>query len=101
MKELIEQIKLKADSIPTNTKENRMVKGAYVDCLLMAKEASKKLISAKKKTVNTAAAPLLLESLETVTSIAIAWGKKLNIASEYVTEIMKAKEAIEKATLPK
>jgi hypothetical protein len=44
MKELIKQIKLKADSIPTNTKENRMVKGAYIDCLMMAKEASKNIV---------------------------------------------------------
>jgi hypothetical protein len=44
MKELIEQIKLKADSIPTNTKENRRVKGAYIDCLMMVKEASKNLV---------------------------------------------------------
>lgn len=44
MKELIEQIKLKADSIPTNTKENRRAKGAYVDCLMMVKEASKNLV---------------------------------------------------------
>lgn len=43
MKELIEQIKLKVDIIPTNTKENRRVKGAYVDCLMMLKEASKNL----------------------------------------------------------
>lgn len=46
MKELIEQIKLKADSIPTNTKENRRVKGAYVDCLMMMKEATKNLVLA-------------------------------------------------------
>lgn len=46
MKELIEQIKLKADSIPTNTRENRRVKGAYVDCLIMVKEASKNLVLA-------------------------------------------------------
>jgi hypothetical protein len=46
MKELIEQIKLKADSIPTNTKENRRAKGAYVDCLMMAKEANKNLVLA-------------------------------------------------------
>jgi hypothetical protein len=39
MKELFRQIKLKADSIPINTKENRRVKGAYVDCLMMIKEA--------------------------------------------------------------
>lgn len=44
MKELIEQIKLKADSIPTNTKENRRIKGAYVDCLIMVKEASENLV---------------------------------------------------------
>jgi predicted restriction endonuclease len=36
---LIEQIKIKADNIPTNTKENRIVKGIYVDCLLMAKQS--------------------------------------------------------------
>ena len=36
---LIEQIKIKADNVPTNTKENRMVKGVYVDCLIMVKEA--------------------------------------------------------------
>ena len=46
MKELIEQIKLKADSIPTNTRENRRVKGAYVDCLMMVREASKNLVLA-------------------------------------------------------
>lgn len=44
MTTLIEQIKLKADSIPTNTKENRIAKGAYVDCLIMAKEANKNFI---------------------------------------------------------
>ena len=36
---LIEQIKSKADNLPTNTKENRMAKGIYVDCLLMARQA--------------------------------------------------------------
>ena len=36
---LIEQIKIKADNVPTNTKENRMAKGIYVDCLIMAKQA--------------------------------------------------------------
>lgn len=46
MKELIEQIKLKADSIPTNTKENRRAKGVYIDCLMMVKEASKNLVLA-------------------------------------------------------
>jgi hypothetical protein len=35
---LIEQIKSKADKLPTNTKENRMAKGIYVDCLLMARQ---------------------------------------------------------------
>lgn len=37
MKEIIEQIELKAKNTPTNTKENRRVKGAYVDCLMMLK----------------------------------------------------------------
>jgi hypothetical protein len=44
---LFDQIKLKADSIPTNTAENRKVKGAYVDCLTLireAKEMERKLI---------------------------------------------------------
>jgi hypothetical protein len=36
---LFHQIKLKADSIPTNTAENRKVKGAYVDCLTLIREA--------------------------------------------------------------
>lgn len=36
---LIEQIKSKADNLPTNTKENRMAKGIYVDCLMMVKQA--------------------------------------------------------------
>jgi hypothetical protein len=36
---LIKQIKSKADNLPTNTKENRMAKGIYVDCLLMARQA--------------------------------------------------------------
>ena len=36
---LCEQIKSKADNLPTNTKENRMAKGIYVDCLIMARQA--------------------------------------------------------------
>jgi len=36
---LEEQIKSKAHNLPTNTKENRMAKGIYVDCLIMAKQA--------------------------------------------------------------
>jgi hypothetical protein len=36
---LFDQIKLKADSIPTNTAENRKLKGAYVDCLTLIREA--------------------------------------------------------------
>ena len=36
---LMEQIKSKADSLPYNKKENRMAKGIYVDCLIMAKQA--------------------------------------------------------------
>ena len=35
---LIEQIKSKKDSLSTNTKEERMAKGIYVDCLIMARE---------------------------------------------------------------
>lgn len=35
---LIEQIKSKADSLSTSKKENRIVKGIYVDCLCMARE---------------------------------------------------------------
>jgi hypothetical protein len=46
MKELIQQIKLKADSIPNNTETNRRVKGAYVDCLIMVKKASENLVLA-------------------------------------------------------
>lgn len=45
MKELIEQIKFKADNIPSNTEMNRRVKGAYVDCLMMLKEANKTLLN--------------------------------------------------------
>jgi|TARA_R110002049_G_scaffold41650_1_gene125147 hypothetical protein len=37
--ELIREIKQKADSIGTDTKTDRRVKGAYVDCLIMVKEA--------------------------------------------------------------
>ena len=36
---LIEQIKSKKDSLSTNTKDERMAKGIYVDCLIMAREA--------------------------------------------------------------
>jgi len=36
---LVEQIKSKADNLPTNTKENRRAKGIYVDCLMMARQA--------------------------------------------------------------
>jgi hypothetical protein len=38
---LFDQIKLKADSIPINTADNRKVKGAYVDCLMLIREAKK------------------------------------------------------------
>lgn len=36
---LFNKIKLKADSIPTNTAYNRRAKGVYVDCLMLIKEA--------------------------------------------------------------
>jgi len=44
MEKLIEQIKLKADSWDNSTKETRARKGAYVDCLMMVKEASKNIV---------------------------------------------------------
>lgn len=40
MKNLIKKIELRANCIPNNTKENRRVKGAYVDCLVMLRGAS-------------------------------------------------------------
>ena len=40
---LVEQIKSKTDNLPTNTKENRRLKGAYVDCLMMLKKAKEML----------------------------------------------------------
>jgi hypothetical protein len=36
---LIEQIKLKADNISTNTQLNRSIKGVYVDCLIMIRQS--------------------------------------------------------------
>ena len=36
---LFNMIKQKADSISTNTADNRRVKGVYVDCLMFIKEA--------------------------------------------------------------
>jgi hypothetical protein len=36
---LFDRIKLKADSIPTNNQANRLIKGAYVDCLMLIREA--------------------------------------------------------------
>jgi hypothetical protein len=50
---LIEQIKSKADKLPTNTKENRMAKGIYVDCLLMARKA-KEMEEAKRNYIRSA-----------------------------------------------
>jgi predicted nucleic-acid-binding protein len=38
---LFDRIKIKADSISCNTQNNRMVKGAYVDCLMLIMEAKK------------------------------------------------------------
>jgi hypothetical protein len=38
---LIEQIKAKALSIRGDKMDNRRAKGAYVDCIIMAKEAQK------------------------------------------------------------
>ena len=35
MQKLIDRIKEKSVLIPTNTKENRAVRGAYVDCIQM------------------------------------------------------------------
>jgi hypothetical protein len=39
MEKLIEQIRLKADACGDATKEQRARKGAYVDCIVMIKEA--------------------------------------------------------------
>jgi hypothetical protein len=39
MEILFDRIKIKGDSISMNTEKNRMVKGAYVDCLMLIKEA--------------------------------------------------------------
>jgi hypothetical protein len=39
MEILFDRIKLKADSIPTNNQANRLIKGAYVDCLMLIREA--------------------------------------------------------------
>lgn len=49
MKQLIEQIKIKVDCLDDRTKESRARKGAYVDCLCMAKEADKNLSSNKRQ----------------------------------------------------
>ena len=42
MEELLKQIGQKALDCPTNTKESRARKGAYVDCIMMIKEALRK-----------------------------------------------------------
>ena len=39
MEKVIEQIRLKADACGDSTKEQRARKGAYVDCLVLLKEA--------------------------------------------------------------
>lgn len=39
MEEFIKELTIKANSCGTDTKAQRMVKGAYVDALVMAKEA--------------------------------------------------------------
>ena len=39
MKELIEKLESKIKGTPTNTSENRRIRGAYTDCLIMVKEA--------------------------------------------------------------
>jgi len=39
MKKVIEQIRLKADACGDVTKEQRARKGAYIDCLVLLKEA--------------------------------------------------------------
>lgn len=41
IQDLIDKIRLKKDSIPTNTIEQRRVRGAYVDCIVMAEEILK------------------------------------------------------------
>lgn len=43
MKKLIEKIKAKADSIEITKASERRIKGAYVDCLVMAKDSFKEL----------------------------------------------------------
>jgi hypothetical protein len=43
MKQLIEKIKAKADSLGVSRKEDRRVKGVYVDCLLMVEDSFKEL----------------------------------------------------------
>lgn len=49
MEKLIEQIRLKADACGDATKEQRARKGAYVDCLVMMKEALHKLSVSSKR----------------------------------------------------
>ena len=42
MEKVIEQIRLKADACGDSTKEQKARKGAYVDCLVLLKEALRK-----------------------------------------------------------
>lgn len=39
MKELIEKLEDKIKNTPTNTSENRRIRGVYTDCLIMVKQA--------------------------------------------------------------
>lgn len=51
---LFDRIKLKADSISMNTEKNRMVKGAYVDCLMLIREAKEMEKKQHRNTWNNA-----------------------------------------------
>jgi len=65
-KELIEQIKSKADSIGTSTAMDRRVKGAYVDCLIMVRNHFDNVANKMSEYLATATEEDLKEDLDRI-----------------------------------
>ena len=70
---LFDRIKLKADSIPTNNQANRLIKGAYVDCLMLIRE-TKELARKQEQDLSESWAKSREQTRETAMHIGFAKG---------------------------
>ena len=85
---LFDRIKLKADSISMNTEKNRMVKGAYVDCLMLIREA-KELAQKQEHSLSASWAKSREQTRETAMHVGFAKGfmSGLECYEDYYSEL--------------